>query len=70
MWFIDLVVELCQLWLSWRFFVCLLVSVSLAILLHSRFEGQVWVWFISVPMVVGSLVLGWWWQERADAARG
>lgn len=65
MWFIDLIGGIAELWSSWRFYVCLGISIGAASLLHFTFPDQTWVWFISIPLLICGLSLGLWWQARA-----
>lgn len=51
---------------SWRFYLCVLLSVPLAMLLHERFGNDSWVWFVSVPIVTAGLGGGWIWQWKHD----
>lgn len=54
------------LWeVSWRLFLCLVVGGGIAFYLHSRFPGETWTWFVSVPLVLGSILLGCIWHSRA-----
>jgi hypothetical protein len=63
---LDIVCEIADLWLSWRFYLCVATSVGLAIFLHTTFEDHTWVWFISIPLVLFGFVLGFCWQAQAD----
>jgi hypothetical protein len=54
---------------SWRLYLCLGIGVGVAALFHASFPDRVWVWFVSVPLVVTSFIVGWRWQEAADYSK-
>jgi len=58
--------ELLELFLSWRFYLCIAIGLIIAYFFHSIFPGAVWPWFISVPGIISSLIIGWRWQTAHD----
>ena len=66
MWLIDLIGGIAELWSSWRLYVCLGISIGIATCLHFAFPDQMWVWFLSVPVMIAGFTLGYRWQIRAD----
>ncbi len=63
---IELILAIGEFLMSWRLYLCLLVSVGAAFMLHEKFPENDWVYFISVPLVVTSIVGSLVWQVRSD----
>ena len=68
MWLIEIILGIAELWCSWRLYVCLAAAAGVAVALHNAIPDQVWVWFISLPVVIAGIALGVWWQTRRDNA--
>ena len=51
---------------SWRFYLCVLVSVPIAVWLHNSFGHDIWVWCLSVPIVLAGIIGGFVWKIRED----
>lgn len=66
MWLIELIGGIVESWTSWRFYICVVISVGIAIVLHKGFPDQDWIWFLTVPAVITGIGLGFWWQIKAD----
>jgi uncharacterized membrane protein YedE/YeeE len=66
MFIIDVICGIIEAWCSWRFYICVGISVGVAIALHNTFPAQTWVWLISVPTVIAGIGFGIWWQIQAD----
>jgi hypothetical protein len=63
---LELIEGVVELWCSWRFYLCLAIGVGCAIILHRAIPDVGWVWFLSIPFAVASVVVGWFWQRAAD----
>ena len=56
-----------DLWWSWRFYLCLGISILLAFSIHGKFGSDPWVFFLSVPCVLAGLLAGFVWQARSES---
>ena len=63
---LDLIDNILDFFMSWRFYTSILICVIIAIGLHSQFQDASWVYFISIPIVIGGVVGGFFWQIRSD----
>ncbi|BET67789.1 hypothetical protein ASA1KI_27070 [Opitutales bacterium ASA1] len=52
---------------SWRIYVCVIPAALLAFWLHQAFPDAMWPWFISVPAVIGAVIVGLSWDVRANS---
>jgi hypothetical protein len=64
MWIVDLIGGICEIWSSWRFYICVGIALIIAIILHSVFSDQNWVWFVSSPIFIFGLVAGFYWEHQ------
>jgi hypothetical protein len=55
-----------EIFFSWRFYLGVLLTVPIAMLLHERFGDDLWVWLISFPIVAFGFGGGWIWQWKHD----
>ncbi|HEY5742083.1 MAG TPA: hypothetical protein VIS99_06030 [Terrimicrobiaceae bacterium] len=62
----EIILQAVDVWCSWRFYLCAVVFVGIAIFLHNRFGDQTWVWFISVPCAIIGIGGGLYWQIKAN----
>ena len=63
--FFDIIVDIVDLFWSWRVYLCVVPAVLLAYLLHDKWPEAGWLWFLTVPSVVGALVLGLRWEYHS-----
>jgi hypothetical protein len=66
---IEIIMEIADLFVSWRFYVCVVPAVLLAVLVHNSWPGAVWPWFVTVPLVSGAVIGGFWWDCRSPSWR-
>lgn len=66
----DLILGVLEFLTSWRLLLCPIVAIGVALVLHDSFPNQSWAWFLSIPTVLCGIILGFWWQRRADGASG
>jgi len=62
----EIIFELADVFYSWRIYLCVIPTVLLAWLLHDHWPEARWLYFLTVPSVVGALVLGLRWEYRAS----
>jgi hypothetical protein len=62
----DIIFELADVFYSWRVYLCVIPTVLLAWLLHDHWPEARWLYFLTVPSVLGALVLGLRWEYRAS----
>ena len=60
----DFVSGVGELILRWRFFLCLLPAISIAIALGTSLENQALAWFIAVPVVLFGIGFGSYWERK------
>jgi len=58
---IDLMLTFVERISHWRFWIPVVASAS-AFLVNYHRPGQLWPWFISVPILVLGFAVGSWWQ--------
>jgi hypothetical protein len=60
---VELILEVSASFLSWRFFVCMVPAVLVAVLIHSTSDAA-GKYLVTVPLVLGALIVGFWWEYR------
>jgi hypothetical protein len=63
---LEIIGELADLWTSWRFYLCVALSVGGALFIHARFGDEMRVWFISIPLVIVGIGSGLVWEIKAE----
>jgi hypothetical protein len=66
---IELIGGIFDLWSSWRFYICVAITVPIAIALHKIFPDQTWIWLVSAPIVLFGLVAGFYWEHQSGKSR-
>ena len=64
--FFEIITEVADLCWSWRVYLCVIPAICLACLLHDKWPEARWLWFLTVPGVVGALVVGLRWEYRSS----
>ncbi len=62
----DIIMEVADLFWSWRVYLCVIPAILLACLLHDKWPEARWLWFLTVPSVVCALVVGIRWDYRSS----
>jgi hypothetical protein len=60
------IVEIGEVFLSWRFYVGTAVTAALCWLVFTCIPNETVAWVIAAPPGIGGLGLSFWWQVRAD----
>ena len=63
---LELIDAFTDWWCSWRFYLSILITVSLSIAFHNQFGGSTLSWCISLAIVLTGVLLGWRWQRKSD----
>ncbi|MCH6259172.1 hypothetical protein MLD52_21625 [Puniceicoccaceae bacterium K14] len=48
---------------NWRYWITIGSSLIASVVIHTLIPGNLWDWFISVPLVIASIYLGWRWRN-------
>lgn len=65
----DLVAGLIGAFVSWRFYLCLLLGVALAGAIFHFFGNTPFAWCGAVPVFISGLLLGFFWELRSEVRR-
>lgn len=60
------IIEIGDLFLSWRVYVGIAVTAALCWLVFSCIPNETLAWIIAAPLGIAGLGLSFWWQVRAD----
>lgn len=63
---IEFLLAIGDLLISWRFYLCIFVTVGCAIKLHEMFPDRGWVYFITIPLVLVGILGSFIWQIKSD----
>jgi hypothetical protein len=48
---------------NWRYWICVGLALVLSVIAHHIIPGTFWDWFVSIPLVLGSIFLAWRWKN-------
>lgn len=60
----DLISAIGELITSWRFYLCVIPAVALAVGVGACLDNQILAWLIAVPSVLLGIVGGFYWNGR------
>ena len=63
---LDFILEIGELFLSWRLYVGLAVTAAICWLIVALVPNQILQLVICIPVVIAGLIVSWRWQVRAD----
>ena len=64
---LELIENILDFCTSWRLYLSIFACVIIACGLHALFQDASWIYFISIPLVIGGVVGGFIWQMKSDA---
>ena len=64
--FFDFIIEVADVFWSWRVYLCVIPAILLACFLHNKWPDARWLWFLTVPGVLYAFVVGLRWESRSS----
>ena len=49
--FLEVIFEIADLFVSWRFYVCAIPVILVAVVVQNAWPNSAWPWFFTVPLV-------------------
>jgi hypothetical protein len=62
----EFIIEVADVFWSWRVYLCVVPAILLACLLHDKWPEACWLWCLTIPGVLCAFLVGLRWESRSS----